>query len=201
MTEILYRKVELPDGTIQFVPAPERPADHRLAVPWVGQNTTRSDDDYTRSDCGAAVVTGWLHYRGKTSVSVDDVSRATGKPPNYPYTVFADLDKAANAFGLDLVHQFGTLILPLVEYEIDIARPVIALVHYPSLPIKFDPTYQSSHWILITGYGPDLYYYNDPYWPTAERGADILISASQLTDALRNVNLNGNTPFQGATQK
>jgi uncharacterized protein YvpB len=132
---------------------------------------------------------------------VDDVSRATGKPPNYPYTVFADLDKAANTYGLDLVHQFGTLILSLIEHEIDGGRPVIALVHYPSLPVKLDPTYRFSHWILLTGYGDGVYYYNDPYWPDAAHGANIPITSEQLETALRNVNLNGNTSYQGATQK
>jgi uncharacterized protein YvpB len=134
-------------------------------------------------------------------VSVDDVSRATSKPPGYIYTVFADLDRAANQYGLDLVHQFGTLTLDMIRAEIDAERPAIALVHYPSLPKRYSATYAYSHWILIIGYAGSVFYYHDPYWPDRDGGALIQIESAELLQALKNVTFNSNTPMQGATQK
>jgi uncharacterized protein YvpB len=187
------------DGAFTFTPVAE-PITRILPVKWIGQNTARPDDDYSNSDCGPACVAMWLGYRGVT-VSVDDVSRATSKPPGYIYTVFADLDRAANQYGLDLVHQFGTLTLEIIRREIDARRPVLALVHYPSLPDRFSATYAQSHWILIVGYEGKTYFYHDPYWPTEAGGALNPISAADLVKALQNVTANGNTAMQGATQK
>jgi len=188
------------DGAFHFWPILDEAVEHVLPVKWIGQNTVRTDDDLSKSDCGPACVAMWLGYRGLT-VSVDDVSRVTGKAPGYTYTIFADLDKAANYYGLDLVHQLGTLTLSLIKSEIDARRPAIALAHYPSLPERFDTKYALSHWILIIGYDGETFFYNDPYWPTEFDGATIPISAAQLLKALQNVAINGNTPMQGAIEK
>ena len=200
-TETLYR-MTVTDGVFHFTPVvietPSTP--YLLPIGWAGQNTPRPDDDYSNSDCGPACVAMWLRYRG-IMVSVDDVSRATGKPRGYAYTVFADLDRAANQYGLDLVHQLGTLTLQMIRSEIDAQRPVIALVHYPSLPDKFSSTYALSHWILLMGYDADVFFYHDPYWLDSVSGAALPITAVQLVTALQNVKLNGNTAMQGATQK
>lgn len=172
---------------------------HDLTVPWVGQNTDRSDDDYSRSDCGPADVCMWLRLRGVT-VSVDDVSRATGLAAGYTSTTFADLDRAANHYGLDLSHKLGTLTLDLLRAEIDAGRPAIVLVYYPALPARFDPAYRSSHWILIKGYQTGGFIYHDPYWPDAARGANLVISDQQLATALAQVTTNGNTANQGMVE-
>lgn len=200
MSDPLYRMATDSQGVITFTPVEPPDNLHLVTVPWVGMNTARTDDDFSTSDCGAAVVCMWLRYRG-VNVSVDDVSRATGKPPGYKYTVFADLDRAANLYGLDLAHQYGTLTPLLIKSEIDQSRPVIALVHYPSLPERSDPTYTFSHWILLMGYDEDTFFYHDPYWKSENDGADIPITLKQLLNALHNVSLNGNQSMQGATQK
>jgi uncharacterized protein YvpB len=200
MSEPLYRMTLGLNGMITFTPV-EPPSNIRLLkVPWVGQNTIRTDDDYSNSDCGAACVAMWLRFRG-VEVSVDAVSVATGRQANYPYTTFADLDKAANKYGLDLVHQFGTLTPLLIKDEINAGRPVIALAHYPSLPERYDPNYKASHWVILMGYDEETFFYNDPYWRNAIDGEAIPITGAQLVNALHNVTLNGNTAMQGATRK
>jgi hypothetical protein len=196
-------ELTIKDGAFTFSPVNDNndaPEHVLTAVPWIGQNTARTDDDYSNSDCGPACVAMWLNYRSKV-VTVDDVSKATGKPPGYTYTVFADLDRAANFYGLDLVHYLGTLTLDIIRREIDALRPVLALVHYPSLIEKFSKTYSLSHWILIMGYDGDTFFYHDPYWLTAVDGAAIPITQAQLLVALTNVKQNGNTPMQGAIQR
>ncbi len=195
-----YYTLSIVGGEFRFTPTDLPPAQILTDVPWVGQNTILNTDDYSNSDCGPASLTMWLNYRHK-SVTVDDVSRATGKPKGYTFTVFADLDRAANFYGLDLVHYLGTLTLDLIRREIDAKRPVLALVHYPSLPERYSLTYALSHWILIMGYDGDTFFYHDPYWPTAVDGAAIPITSEQLTAALKNVEKNKNTPMQGATEK
>jgi hypothetical protein len=172
-------------------------ADVLLNVPWVGQNTPANTDDYSNSDCGPAAVCMWLRSRGVT-VSVDDVSRATGKPAGYTYTVFADLDRAANRYGLDLRHMFGTVTLAGIREQIDAGRPAILLVHYQSLPEKWDLGYNASHWILVVGYSTDGFLYHDSYWPTEAGGKYIPITDEQLNAALTNVTKNGNKAYQGA---
>jgi uncharacterized protein YvpB len=190
-------KMTVIDGVFTFTPVDS--TRNILPVKWIGQNTALTNDDYSNSDCGPACLAMWLGYRG-VSVSVDDVSRATGKAAGYTYTVFADLDRAANHYGLDISHQLGTLTLDMVRNELNSQRPVLALAHYPSLPKRYSSTYSLSHWILLMGYDGTTFYYNDPYWLYGKDGTAISITSEQLVSALQNVKLNGNTPMQGATE-
>lgn len=193
--------IEVDDDPRQTIPPiePPIPDEKTLPVPWVGQNTSQVTDDYSNSDCGPASLCMWLKYRG-VNVTVDDVSRATGKPAGYTYTVFADLDRAANVYGLDLTHKLGNLTLDLIRAEIDAKRPVIVLVDYPALPKRWDAGYMASHWIVVKGHSEGKFVYNDPYWPDRTGGENISISDSQLTKALQDVSTDDNTPMQGILQ-
>lgn len=181
----------------------------RLPVPWIAQNDPMSTtDDFTNSDCGpacVAMILRWLSH----NVTVDDVSKATGLPAGFKYTTATNLIKAATSFGLSLVHQFGEasdpigpLSLALIRSEIDRGYPVIALVNYPSLPIRSDMSFKGGHFIVIIGYDPDGgdLFYNDPYWRD-NTGAGIRITGLALSSALANCSINGNRPFQGLTVK
>lgn len=174
-------------------------AQHRLNVPWVGQNTTRTDDDYSNSDCGPADVCMWLRYRG-VSVSVDDVSKATGLYPKFTYTNFYDLDKAANKYGLNLKYKLGSMTQTVIKSEIDANRPCIVLVKYPYLTTRYASTYTGCHWILVTGYDEANFYYNDPYW-LDESGKSVSITHAKMLVAMDKVVLNGNTPHQGIIEE
>lgn len=137
----------------------------RLSVQWVGQNTSRADDDYTNSDCGAAVVAMLIKR------SVDDVSMATDKPRDYKFLSFDDLIKAAAKFGIHLQH--ASLTLSEICLEIDRDHAVIVLVNYQSMPAssRWDARYNGGHYLLVVGYNDVGIFYHDPYWPDEIRGA------------------------------
>jgi hypothetical protein len=137
-----------------------------------------------------------LAYLG-TDLSVDQVSIATGLPRNFQSATVPDLQKAATAFGFTLKHQLNTITVDLIKSEIDAGYPVLALVHYPSLPVRWDQSYQKGHYIVINGYA-EGFSYLDPYWPTADN-QPLPISESQLMQAMFDAYLDGNVSYQGAT--
>lgn len=155
----------LADAVDDFISIIPEAAGHRLTVQWVGQNTSRTDDDYTNNDCGAAVVAMLV------GCSVDAVSVATGRSRGYASLSFDDLIKAAAKFGVLLHH--ASLAVAEICSEIDRNHPVIALVNYQSIPAanRYDARYNGGHYLLVVGYDEQHITYHDPYWPDAERGA------------------------------
>ena len=145
----------------------------RLDVPWVSQ--LAQDANYARGDCGTAALTMWLHYLGH-NVSVDDVSRATGLPTGFRFTAFDHLQRAANAWGLALM-WVGRQSLDALRVELALDSPVIALVHYPSLPmpVRYDAHYPYSHWVTVVGYSAGGVIYHDPYFPPGDEDAGAFI--------------------------
>lgn len=155
---------------------------HRLSVPWIGQNTSRTDDDYSNSDCGAAVVAMIVG-----GFSVDEVSKSTGKLPGYKSLSFDDLIIAAATFGLHLQHV--SLTLAEICSEIDRDHPVIVLVNYKSLPVpnRFDMGYNGGHYLLIVGYDETYITYHDPYQSDAEHGAYEQLTRGEFLTAYTTV--------------
>ncbi len=154
------------------------PPNSRLDVPWIGQNTSRTDDDYTKNDCGAAVVAMEVGYCGRI-VTVDEVSIATGKPRDYKSLSFDDLIKAAATFGLNLQHV--SLNFADICAEVDSRHPVIFFVKYKSLPAacRSDARYSGGHYLLVVGYNDVGVIYHDPYWPD-ERGAYRMLTRDEF---------------------
>jgi len=148
------------------------PHEKRLSVPWVGQNTSRTDDDYSLSDCGAACLAMVINsYRAGNGLSVDDVSRATGRPRGYTSLSFQELISAAAHYSIALEHVSYTL--ENICADIDAGKPVIVLVNYKSLPTynRYSGDYNGGHYIVVTGYDAECMLYHDPYWPEETRGA------------------------------
>ena len=85
--------------------------------------------------------------------------------------------------------------LDLIKHEIDNSRPLIALVHYGSLAMKFDQKYQKGHWVCIVGYNANEIVYHDPYWPD-QRGAYVHLDQALFVKAMGDCALDGNTPNQ-----
>ncbi len=171
------------------------PQDNRLTVPWIGQNTTLTTDDYSNSDCGPACVAMWLNFVGRV-VTVDQVSQATGLPRDYRFTLPATLIKAAGFYGLTLERVIGFTIDAL-KYEIDKRVPCIVLVHYGSLPKRSSQTFTGGHWLIIVGYDEQGFIYHDPYWPDSSGGAFLHATYAQLSKAMQDCIIDGNTPNQG----
>jgi hypothetical protein len=171
---------------------------NKLDVPWIGQNTALTTDDWSNSDCGPAVIAMWLNFVGRV-VTVDQVSAATGLARGYKYTLPAVLIKAAAAYGLNLERVIN--ITPeAIKVEIDRRVPCIALVHYASLPLRNDPNFTAGHWLLIVGYDDQGVYYHDPYWPDS-KGSFLQLTWAQLAKAMQDCTIDGNTPNQGLRSK
>jgi uncharacterized protein YvpB len=169
------------------------PAIKALPIPWASQLGT--DASYSNSDCGPTCATMWLRWLGK-AVTVDQVSIATGLPRGYKYTLPANLMMAAKTFGLNLTRTLNVSIDALCA-SIDQGAPGLVLVHYASLPTRFDPKFYAGHWVLFVGYtldGKDVLYH-DPYWPDT-RGQQMRVSRLDFERAMRECSIDGNTPNQ-----
>lgn len=177
----------------------EGPGNQRLLnFPWLGQNVPdRHDEDYSNNDCGPASLAMWLNGYGRT-LSIDDVSKATGLQRGYLYTMPADLIRAARMYGINLAHKFGTATVASIKAEIDKAHPVIVLIHYGSMPTRFS-SFAKGHYILITGYDNGKIVYNDPLAPDS-RGGGVVCSEAELAKAMADCTLDGNTANQMLVQ-
>ena len=157
---------------VDLMPEPPRPeASKLLSVPYLSQLDT-PDADYAPGDCGPGCAAMLLNYLGH-NVTIDDVSAQTGLQPGYHFTNSTHMIKAAYHWGVNLYWRKG-LTLDDLKVEIDSGKPVIVLVHYPRIPRekKYDRNYKYDHFVLLIGYGPDCFYYHDPYFPD-QRGKCI----------------------------
>jgi uncharacterized protein YvpB len=170
-------------------PAPSEMARVRLDVPWASQ--LGEGAGYAAGDCGTACLTMWLRFLGH-EVSVDDVSRATGLPEGFSLSGFSHLQKAGRNWGLELAWARLQSVEDL-RGELEAGRPVIALVHYLSLParLRYDKNYPYSHWVVVVGIGEGMIVYHDPYF-RGEGGDGVEVSEREFSWAWGNNHLAGN---------
>lgn len=175
----------------------EGPSKHLLAVPWIGQNVPSvTTDDYSNSDCGPACVAMWLNYlRASVPVTVDDVSKATGLPVGYKYTIPGNLITAAAKWNLKLDRVIN-LSPAAIRAQIDAGNPSIILVHYGSLEKRWDANFTGGHYVIVVGYTDDTVIYNDPYWPT-DAGHNLEMRWPLFIQAMQDCTKDSNTPNQG----
>jgi hypothetical protein len=164
--------------------APVKPAANgkRLLVPWLGQLGDTAA--YARGDCGAACVAMVINtYRGGNGITVDDVSKATGKQAGYTFATFQELINAGARFNMFLEHVSYTV--EQILADINSGKPVIVIVNYKSLPSydRYDPAYNAGHYIVIVGYEDGCVLYHDPYWLAADRGAYRSIARADFEKA------------------
>lgn len=151
---------------LRMLNATDQTAPKRLEVEWLSQLGPTAA--YAPGDCGAACLAMLINYRGAAHPTVDEVSRITRKPQGYTLLSFSDLITAAAYYKVMLEHSSETLDRMCVD--IDDGKPTIALVNYRSLPAqtRYDPKYNSGHYLLIVGYDADCLIYHDPYWPVTD---------------------------------
>lgn len=142
--------------------------DRRLNVPWLSQLGPNAS--YAPGDCGAACLAMLISFAGRR-VTVDEVSKASGKSAGYTLMSFQELINAAARFDISLAHEASGL--ADICADIDAGRPVIALVNYKSLPHynRYSAAYNAGHYLLVVGYDADCILYHDPFWPLDSRGA------------------------------
>jgi uncharacterized protein YvpB len=167
-----------------------QPTGRRLAVPWVSQLGPGAD--FAPGDCGPACLAMWLRFLGHKTVTVNQVSAQVNLPRGYSYTMPAHLIQAARHWDVDLYWRRG-LELDALRAEIDRGQPAIVLVHYPFLPLKYDPRYDAGHWILVNGYAENKVVYLDPYFQT---GGEVDATIDDFMNAWGNNHLDGNSDFQ-----
>lgn len=194
----LYEMRTQPDGSIVFTPTgvsnpvPTGPASRvRLKIPWVSQLGTKAS--WSANDCGPACLTMWLRYIGR-DVTVDEIGKAAGLPPGYGSMVPHQLIAIADVYGLHLERALNVTIADL-RSEIDLEQPAIVLVHYPSLPTRYDARYKSGHFVLFCGYEGNTVFYHDPYWPDTN-GQFVACDYTILIKAMQDCVLDQNTPNQ-----
>jgi hypothetical protein len=165
-----------------------------LPVPWLSQLGINAA--FAPGDCGAADVAMVLNYQGK-AVTVDQVSRATGKPGGFLTLSALDLQNAAAVFGLSLIHGTNALTTTIVS-EIAAKRPVMALVNYAALPneLKHDPAYTRGHWILIVGFDGVNVVFHDSYELTMLSGAFKVMTLAEFDHAWSMTNADFSIPRQ-----
>jgi hypothetical protein len=167
----------------------------KVGVPWLSQ--LGPEAAYSNSDCGPACVTMLARWLGK-SVTVDQMSQATGLARGYTGTLPAHLIKAGAAYGVKLQRTLNISIGQLREW-VNAGAPALVLVHYASLPKRYDQRFQSGHWIVVCGCTSNArMLYHDPYWPDTT-GQYLDIADGELEKAMRDCEIDRNTARQGLT--
>ncbi len=161
-------------------------------IPYLSQ--LGPDADFAPGDCGPASMAMVLRHQTGIPITVDQVSEATGNPEGFRFTNNMTLIRTARKWDVSMYWARHLIVERLID-ELNAGRPVIALVHYPSLPIRYDPKYPYSHFIVLVGYDDKDLYYHDPYFP-GDGGNSTPISHSEFNIAWSNVTKNGNSARQ-----
>jgi ABC-type bacteriocin/lantibiotic exporter with double-glycine peptidase domain len=165
----------------------DAPNQHQLDVPWQGH---RRDDG---GASGPTCLCMWLNYLGH-NLTIENIDKATGLGKGFKYTSAYNLIASAKVYGLAL-RRIARLDMARIWQEIDAEHPLIALVHYQSLPGAMDDLVEGSHWILITGYNDKHVFYNDPY-AADDHGKAIGVTNAAFEKASTDCSLDGDTPRQ-----
>lgn len=144
------------------------------------------------NDCGPACIVSCGREHGYSDITVNEVA-ARYQRPNMPMRIDelrAGLGGYEMANGYERPLTTAMIAAHLREKHL----PVIPLVSYRALPIRFDENYKLSHYIVIYGVLADgSFLYHDPLGD----GRALIISAAQLVRALQRTADEGNLPNQG----
>ncbi len=181
----LYEMQTLPDGGILFKPiGSTAPAeDIRLNVPWVSQLSTSAG--FAAGDCSMACVAMVLRSLGQ-SVTVDQVSKASGLKPGFVQAAWWDAVHAAANWHVVLEHGYNLTLDDLIA-DLRLARPAIVIVNYQSIPEqkRYSKTYNAGHFVVVVGFNADHILVHDPFWADdqADRGAFVSLARADFDRA------------------
>jgi hypothetical protein len=120
----------------------------------------------SRNDCGPACLAMLLNGLG-VAVTTDAVFQRTGAPVD-GYISTAQLMRVSESYNTPLEYHQGWGLGEL-RAMIDLARPVIALVHYATFS-ELDPgvstqsEFKGPHYVLVVGYDESHLIVHDPLW-------------------------------------
>lgn len=124
------------------------------------------------NDCGEACSAMSANYCYDASITIEQVQAVIGRP-NSCDVPFA-LRNALNRMGYP--HETTMTVDPnKLAGFINDRKPVIVLVNYRYVPQKAF-WFTGGHYLLLTGHNEAGFYYHDPLFRTAERGANKHIS-------------------------
>ena len=129
----------------------------------------------SRNDCGPACLAMLLNGLG-VPATTDAVFQRTAAAAE-GYVSMAQLMRVGESYGAPLEFRKGWQLADL-RARIDLARPVIALVHYGAFS-ELEPgqstqsPFRGPHFVLVVGYDDDAVIVHDPLWtgPRREEGA------------------------------
>ncbi|RPI64759.1 MAG: hypothetical protein EHM48_00075 [Planctomycetaceae bacterium] len=170
------------------------PVSSVLAVPYRSQ-WDADGSDYA-SDCGPACVAMVLEHYG-VRVDINQLARDAGMVTGRPYTLPADLIRAADLHGVTLIRRLPCVISDLA-IELDAGRPAIVLIHYGSLNNRQDRNYTKGHWVVVVGVDRDTVYIHDPNWRgnVRDNGRALAVSRVEFYEAWEKCKLDGNSARQ-----
>lgn len=129
----------------------------------------------SRNDCGPACLAMLLNGLG-VAATTDAVFQRTGAAAD-GYVSMAQLMRVGESYGAPLEFRKGWKLGDL-RARIDLARPMIALVHYGAFSelepgVSTQSPFRGPHFVLVVGYDDDSVVVNDPLWtgPRREEGA------------------------------
>ncbi len=155
-----------------LTPAPQKER-KILNVPYLSQLAPSAN--FAPGDCGPSDVAMLLSFHGVT-LTVNDVSQATGQPKGFTSLSIFDLSDVAAKFGLTLRREVNFSIAELRQ-QIDTGKPCIVLVNYPLLPHRFDPDYARGHYLVMVGHTSDGLIYHDPFFRNDDGEAIEIVDA------------------------
>lgn len=173
-----------------------------LNVPYRSQIPTKpgADGSYGVGDCGPTVLLSILDTQ-RIPATIDEIGKRMGKPVGYTSSQLRELQTVAGEYDVDLGwHKFTkadkSLDWGAVEVKIANRTPIIALVWYPLLPLRYDLKYSYGHYVLILGTTENQVVYHDPYWK-GEAGANLKAGKNEFAKAWLATGIHAKTPAQG----
>lgn len=173
-----------------------------LNVPYRSQLPVKpgADGSYGKGDCGPTVAASILDAL-RIPATIDDLGRKMGKPEGYTSSQLRELQTVMGEYDVDLGwHKFttanGTLDWKAVSDMVNRGSPIIALIWYPLLPLRYDLRYTYGHYVLILGNTETQVVYHDPYWK-GEAGAYLKAGKAEFAKAWLATGIHAKTPAQG----
>ena len=140
-----------------------------LTLPYKSQYDP--DAAASRNDCGPACLAMLLNGLG-LAVTTDAVFQRTGAAAD-GYVSMAQLMRVGESYGAPLEFRKGYT-LGALRSRLDLARPVIALVHYGAFSerepgVSTQSLFKGPHFLLVVGYDEEHVVVHDPLWAGARR--------------------------------
>ncbi len=173
-----------------------------LNVPYRSQIPAKpgADGSYGKGDCGPTVAVSILDAL-RIPATIDELGKRMGKPEGYTSSQLRELQTVMGEYDVRLGwHKFTkpdkSLDWRAVDDQVNHGSPIIALVWYPLLTLRYDLRYSYGHYVLIVGTTESQVVYHDPYWK-GEAGANLKVGKADFAKAWLATGIHSKTPAQG----